>query len=85
MPNFEEDNYVRSGSFDDRTMESLTGEFRNLRAANMDLFRSFDEEVCGRTGRVNDVSFTVRSIPWIVAGHVRHHVSVLRERYLGEK
>jgi hypothetical protein len=31
----------------------------------------------------NELEFSVRSVPYIVAGHERHHVRVLRERYLG--
>jgi hypothetical protein len=30
----------------------------------------------------NGASFTVRSVPFILAGHELHHLGVLRERYL---
>jgi len=35
-----------------------------------------------RTGVASDNSFTVRAMAFIIAGHVAHHVRILRERYL---
>ncbi len=35
-----------------------------------------------RAGVASGATFTVRSIPFIIAGHERHHLGVLRERYL---
>lgn len=35
-----------------------------------------------RRGIASGVEFTVRAIPYILAGHERHHLTVLRERYL---
>jgi hypothetical protein len=36
-----------------------------------------------RSGIASDNPFTVRSLAYIIAGHVAHHVRILRERYLG--
>jgi len=30
----------------------------------------------------SDCLFTVRSLAYIIAGHVAHHIGVLREKYL---
>jgi hypothetical protein len=35
-----------------------------------------------RRGIASDVEFTVRSIPYILAGHNIHHLTVIKERYL---
>ena len=35
-----------------------------------------------RSGTANNVEITVRSIGYIMAGHVVHHVNILNERYL---
>ena len=34
-----------------------------------------------RVGNASGCDFTVRSILFIIAGHERHHVGVLREKY----
>ena len=35
-----------------------------------------------KRGIASDNPFTVRAIAFIIAGHVVHHVAILRERYL---
>ena len=63
-------------------MEDLIRQLVHVRAGNVMLFSSFDEKTWDRTGIASECSFTVRSIPYIIAGHAKHHMRVLRERYL---
>jgi hypothetical protein len=35
-----------------------------------------------RKGIASDNPFTVRALAFITAGHVAHHMAILRERYL---
>jgi hypothetical protein len=53
-----------------------------VRLASLALFRGFDDAALARRGTANKVEIAVRAIPWIIAGHERHHVKVLKERYL---
>jgi uncharacterized damage-inducible protein DinB len=82
LPSFEQDDYVRSGNFAARTLRSLGAEFAAVRAAALTLFESLDRDSLERRGRAagNDVS--VRAFPYIVAGHERHHINVIHERYM---
>jgi hypothetical protein len=34
------------------------------------------------TGSANGATFTVRTMPFVIAGHERHHLDVLLARYL---
>jgi hypothetical protein len=61
---------------------NLIEEFLHLRTSNIVLFGTFDESILDRTGIASDCRFSVRSIPYIMAGHERHHIAVIRERYL---
>lgn len=81
-PGMEQDDFARNANYDRRPLPDIVDELFRLRAATLGLFRTFDEEIASRRGVASDVEFTVRSIPWILAGHERHHVRVLRERYL---
>ena len=36
----------------------------------------------GKSGIASDNPFTVRAIAYIIAGHLAHHLKILRERYL---
>src|SRR5216110_1993031 len=41
LPGFEQDDYVRSGGFGERTLAGLAEEFAAVRSASLSLFRSF--------------------------------------------
>ncbi len=36
---------------------------------------------CERAGTASGKPITVRALAWVMAGHPRHHVEILRERY----
>jgi DinB superfamily len=57
-------------------------EFRRVRLSTISLFRNMPSEAWSRTGIASDNRFTVRALAYIVAGHVEHHMRILRERYL---
>ena len=67
---------------DCRSVASLATELEHVRASTVDLLRSFDDADFLRRGTANGVSLTPRALAWIIAGHERHHVAGLRERYL---
>ena len=82
FPSFEQDDYVAGTDFNSRTLGDLLDEFRLLRASNIVLFRSFNDEEEVRTGTASGYRFTTRAVPYIMAGHVDHHLEILREHYL---
>jgi hypothetical protein len=53
-----------------------------VRRATIALFSGFDAEALARQGTANNNAISVRALAWIIAGHERHHVGILRERYL---
>jgi len=59
----------------------LLSELRLGRLSNIAMLRSLDEEAWMRVGTANDNQVSVRALAFIMAGHVRHHMGVLRERY----
>jgi hypothetical protein len=46
------------------------------------MFRSFTPEMMKRRGFANETSVTVLAILFMIAGHEKHHMKVLREKYL---
>jgi len=82
LPGFEQDDYVENGGFGDRAVPDLVKEFQAVREASLALFAGMSEEMLGRRGIASGAELTVRAIPWIMAGHERHHVRILEERYL---
>ena len=82
LPGFEQDDYVRNGDFDARTLVDLAAEFEHLRRSNIHFFRALSEDAWDRRGTANDSEVSVRAVAHIIAGHEVHHVQILKTRYL---
>ena len=57
-------------------------EYDVVRAATVALFNTFGEEELNRLGTANGGPTTVRALLYIIPGHERHHLNIIRERYL---
>lgn len=83
LPGFEEDDYVANSGHDSRTLASLLDEFESLRRSHVFLFEHLTDEAATRLGTANGNPISARAIAFICVGHVRHHVGILKERYVG--
>lgn len=83
LPGFEQDDYVRQGGFDARTLRHLTDELEAVRRATVQLFEGFGEESWSRKGIASSNPVSVLALAYIIAGHEIHHLKILREQYLG--
>ena len=81
LPGFDQDQYMLSAPFDRIDLEDLLSEFRLVRLSNIAMLRTLDEAAWMRMGTANGSPVSVRALVYIMVGHVRHHMSVLRERY----
>lgn len=79
---FEQDGYIANGRFNLRSFEELLEEFTLLRRANMIFFETLADEAWLRMGTANNCEISVRALAYIMAGHIAHHVRILKERYL---
>ncbi|NRF41956.1 DinB family protein [Pedobacter foliorum] len=82
LPGFEEDDYVANAHFSDRSLLSLSEEFALLRKSNLYLFKSLTEKELNRSGTASERQITVRAILFVMAGHIMHHLGIIKERYL---
>ena len=62
--------------------KAIVDELLAVRAGTTALFRGLSDAAWQRVGTANDSRIGVRSLAYVAAGHVRHHIKVLRERYL---
>jgi hypothetical protein len=79
---FEQDDYVRSGGFNDRTLADLADEYTQVRGATLALFLGLAGDAWQRRGTANTNEVTVRALAYIIAGHELHHRRILEEKYL---
>jgi hypothetical protein len=80
LPGFEQNPYVESAHFDRLPLRDLAAEFEALRRSHVYLFRGLTEEAWSRTGVASDNPISVRALAFTLAGHVRHHLAILRKR-----
>src|SRR5688572_18842418 len=79
---FEQDGYIENAHSDDRSFSDLLEEFSLLRRANMMFFNNLKDDAWTRVGTANKARISVRALAYIMAGHIEHHLGVLKERYL---
>lgn len=78
LPGFEQDGYVENGGAAARTWASLLDEFSAVRRATLCLLESFPGEAWTRAGTASNGPLTALAAAYIIAGHERHHVAILR-------
>jgi hypothetical protein len=81
LPGFDEDAYVPNGGFERRGLADVLDELRVVRQSTILLFHGLDEAASLRRGTANGDPMSTRAAAYVIAGHERHHVGVLRQRY----
>lgn len=81
LPSFDENQWAGVSNAAHRRLADLTDECIAVRAATLALFRGLAPADFARAGVASDSTVTVRALAWITAGHERHHLRLLRERY----
>jgi len=82
LPSFDEKVAASAAGAQDRSWSSHLDEFRAVRAATVAFFRGLPADAWLRRGIASGNPFTVRALAFVTAGHVIHHMTILRERYL---
>ena len=83
MPGVEQEEFVEVAQFAKQSWPKLLEQWRHVREASALVYESLDEEAWKRVGTASGYSVSVRALAYITAGHERHHMGVIRERYLG--
>lgn len=81
LASFDENAYVPVAKFDHRSLADLVGELRTTRTATLALLRTFDAEAWRRRGIASGKPVSVRALAYMIPGHERHHVEILKTRY----
>jgi hypothetical protein len=82
LPGFEENDYAVESHSSNRDITDLMMEFKAVRKATIELYKSFDESMIDAKGTANNKELTVRAIGFIIIGHAIHHQEIIKERYL---
>lgn len=83
LPGMEQDDYVKEAEFDKQQFTNMVKEYELVRKSNLQMFKTFSEKELNRRGVASNNVVTVLAILFIIAGHERHHIKVLKDKYLG--
>ena len=83
LPGFDQNDFMQNAPFKGSTLRQRAQSLEQVRRATLSLFRGFDDASWDRGGEASDAHVTVRALAYITLGHERHHMKILRERYLG--
>ena len=82
LPGFDEKPYTEAAGYDAWKLGDLSEMYAHVRRTTIVFFRNLPAEAWTRRGIASDAEVTVNALAYMIVGHERHHVSVLRERYL---
>ncbi len=82
LPGFDENAYAIADETNRRSLHSIVEEWKTVRDAMISLYASFSEQQLAKTGTANGKQTQVAAIAFFAAGHTKHHIKVIRERYL---
>lgn len=79
----DENLYAETAPYTGRAVEDLLDEFNAVRAATIHLLANItDEQTMQAAHNTDGTSITPRALAYIIAGHLLHHIQVIKERYL---
>jgi hypothetical protein len=82
LPGFEQEDYVKTSGANRRSISDLAEEYDAVRQSTIALFAGFPQEAWTRRGTVNGYSVTARGLAFQIPGHERHHLRILKDKYL---
>lgn len=81
LPGFEQNDYAVTAEASHRELKDLLEEYFAVRGTTIQLFKSFTDEMLMREGQTASGNVLVAGIGFAIAGHTKHHLEVLREKY----
>ena len=81
LPGVEQDEWMANSDFGLSSLEELLAGFQAVRSGNLSLLSGFTPAAWERRGVASGHTVTVRALAYMLLGHERAHLEVLRERY----
>ncbi|MBX7223590.1 MAG: DinB family protein [Blastocatellia bacterium] len=85
LPGFDQDEFNAAANFDEYDLKTLVDEYEATRRANLSFLKHLSPEAWSRSGTASENPVTVRALAYIMVGHERYHLEILRNRYLANQ
>jgi len=81
LPGFDEVSFAANASVKHITIDELADELIKLRQGHITMFSHFSPDDLNRKGIASNSPVTVTALAYIMAGHVTHHIEILKDKY----
>lgn len=78
----DEDAYAANVNVNERSLKDILEEFKFIRGATIKFYESLDPVKSTFKAKNMDFNVTAGAMLYIICGHAKHHMNVLKERYL---
>jgi hypothetical protein len=82
LPGFDENLFADNANVKKRSLRSLILELKQVRKSSIAFFKSLDKKALKRTGIMFNSELSVLSVGFVIVGHQKHHLRVIKERYM---
>lgn len=82
LPGFDENEYQAASAYETQDAMEILAQYKATRTATTLLLNSFSSNHWNQMGQANGKSISARALAWMIAGHEKHHLNIIKERYL---
>ncbi|WP_194767711.1 DinB family protein [Tamlana sp. I1] len=82
LPGYHQDDYIAPSKASLKSIEALIEEYEAVRQNSIVFIKSLSDSDLKQIGTVSDHDMSARAAAFIILGHEKHHISVLKSRYL---
>ena len=82
LAGFEQDDYINNINWDNYPFSSILEEYELVRKHTIIFFNNMTDEMLQQSGISSDLDLAVKAIPFIIAGHEKHHLNIIKSKYI---
>ena len=82
QPAYDQDVYAENSNYHGRGLLGIAEEYRVVRDNSIIFFKTVNNNISQNMGSASDYNMSLRTIPFIIAGHELHHRRVIEEKYI---
>ncbi|MEJ0082678.1 MAG: DinB family protein [Puia sp.] len=82
LPGFEESLFALHAGANEREKEDIMREYSLVRESSIAFVESLSDDALNRKGLASNNSLSVRYLVNLIYGHHKHHLIILKERYI---
>ena len=84
LPGFDENEYQAASEYETQDAADILLQYKATRTATIALLNSFSSKHWNQMGEANGKKTSARAWAWMIAGHEKHHLTIMKERYLSQ-